>query len=198
MKFYIEQDHIKALLLTAEKEGAMRYMLSAICFDVRLNDAVAVTTDGHRMTVMRLTPEADETREVKYVPGRYVVNRGLFDIGQKTLKILPFCIELKGKEATVSVADRCIKGEAGDYYADWRKVVPRSLSNEAGAYNTDYVADFTKAHRLLGGGKGTFPVFRQNGKTGAARVDLGGGAIGVLMPIATDYAPIHNPDWILA
>lgn len=190
MKFFINQDAIKALLLIAAKDDLRGY-LNAICFDVRAHDAVAVVTDGYRMLAMPIQPDDDAG---PVVPGIYVVNRSLFDIrGQ--YKGFSFGVEFAERRVTVSVGAVTTTGEASDFFPDWRRVVPLATDGQTGVYNTEYLDSFTKAHRLLGASKGSFPTVWHNG-TGSARISLAANAVGVLMPIRRDPEEMPVYDWL--
>lgn len=190
MKFFVDQDTIKALLLIAAKDDLRGY-LNAICFDVRAHDAVAAVTDGHRMLAVRIAPESDGG---PVVPGIYVVNRSLFEIrGQ--YKGYAVGVEFAERRVTVSVGAVTTTGEAGDFFPDWRRVVPNFVDGTIGHYNTEYLDSFTKANRLLGASKGSFPIVWHNG-TGPARIAMVSGAVGVLMPLRVDGVGMDNPDWL--
>jgi DNA polymerase-3 subunit beta len=192
MKFLIPADTIKALLAITPKTETRSYLVS-VCIDVRAGDAVAVTTDGHKLLALPLTL-ADDAPAL--VPGQYVIRREALEAVKPTLK-RPIIVTIDPTLAAVTLDN----GNAAMHsplmdavYPDWRKVVPLTVSGEPAQYNADYIGAFGKAHKLLGGKYS--PIIRHNGY-GAARVVLPGDAIGVLMPMRWDMQPLATPAWLL-
>lgn len=199
MKFAIEVNTIKALLLAAAKNDT-RYYLNGILFDVRDSDAVAVATDGHIMLAVPIAPELDENGTGSYFPGQYIVPRDALE-SIKPNKIFPLfftfnplaqsvTISNAGTETTVKLVDAT--------FPDWRRAVPETVTDKVSQFDAEYVGTFGKIHKFLGGKYS--PAIRHNGDDngggGAARVVLAGNAVGVLMPMRDDRQPLDNPSWL--
>lgn len=193
MQFTIPVNTLKALLVIAAK-GDRRYWLNGVCVDVRERDAAAIATDGHKLIALQLQLDAGPTPRTV---GRYIIPREVLenlkgsrvqpdvtvtiDAGAQTVRIVG------GNMATVTAA--LVAGE----YPDWRRVVPLTASGEAAQFSAAYIADFGKAHKLLGGKYS--PAIMHNG-TSAARVLLPDDAVGVLMPLRLDIpSMLETPAW---
>ena len=190
MQFLIPADTIKALLAIAPKNDIRKY-LNSVCIDVRATDAVAVATDGHKLIAVGLVCDDGD-----YVPGQYILPREALEGIKSTLKQpVRVTLDLVTRSAFVDgYPTRVTIAIMDEHYPDWRKVVPLTVSGEPAQYNAEYIAAFGKAHKLLGGKYS--PGILHNGY-GAARIVLAGDAIGVLMPMRLDLAPLDNPSWLL-
>ena len=199
MKFAIKADTIKALLLAAAKND-VRYYLNGILFDVRATDAVAVATDGHVMLAVPITPEPDENDETHYLPGQFIVPRDVLE-SIKPNKIFPLFFTFDAAARTVTIAnagtETTVKLIDGTY-PEWRRAVPKTVTDMVAQFDTEYLATFGKIHKLLGGKYS--PTIRHNGDEngggGAGRVMLAGNAVGVIMPMRHDRQPLANPSWL--
>ena len=203
MKFIIENDTIKALLLAAAKKD-VRYYLNGILFDVREHDAVAVATDGHILLAVPLSPELDENGTGAYVPGQYIVSREALE-SIKPSKLVPMQFEFDSvnQSVTISSAGAHTTVKLTDArFPEWRRVVPATVTDHVSQFDAEYVGTFGKIQKLLGGKYS--PAIRhngcatgdQNGVASAARVILAGDAVGVIMPMRYDVQPLENPSWL--
>lgn len=199
MKFAIEADTIKALLLAAAKKD-VRYYLNGILFDVRATDAVAVTTDGHIMLAVPIAPELDDNGTGSYFPGQYIVPRDVLE-SIKPNKIFPLFFTFDPAARTVTIANAGTETTVklmDATYPEWRRAVPKTVTDTVAQFDTEYVATFGKIHKLLGGKYS--PAIRHNGDNngggGAGRVILADNAVGVIMPMRYDRQPLENPSWL--
>ena len=199
MKFAIESDTIKALLLAAAKKD-VRYYLNGILFDVRATDAVAVTTDGHIMLAVPIVPELNENGIGSYFPNQYIVPRDVLE-SIKPNKIVPLVFTFDPAARTVTIAnagtETTVKLIDGTF-PEWRRAVPKTVTDKVTQFNAEYVASFGKIYKLLGGKYS--PAIRHNGDDngsgGAGRVMLPDNAVGVIMPMRYDFQPLENPSWL--
>jgi DNA polymerase-3 subunit beta len=191
VKFSINADTIKALLVIAAKND-MRGYLNSVCVDVRASDAVAVATDGHRLLALPLTATDDAPA---LVSGQYIIRREALEGVKAVLKRpIMVTIDATARTATIDNGSTVTSSPLMDNkYPDWRKVVPRTVSGEVAQFNAEYIGAFGKVHKLLGGAYS--PAIRHNGDK-AARVILPGAAVGVIMPVRGDPQPLDNPAWL--
>jgi DNA polymerase-3 subunit beta len=192
MKFSIDADTIKALLVIAAKKDIRDY-LSSVCIDVRESDAVAVVTDGHKLLAVALTATDDAPA---LVPGQYIIRREALE-GVKAVLKRPITVTIDPTTRTATIDNGSTVTSSpfmDDKYPDWRKVVPLTVSGAVSQFNADYIGAFGKVHKLLGGAYS--PAIQHNGDA-AARVILPGDAIGVLMPMRGEPQPLDNPSWLV-
>ncbi len=192
MKFSINADTIKALLVIAAKKDIRDY-LNSVCIDVRESDAVAVVTDGHKLLALPLTATDDAPA---LVPGQYIIRREALEGVKAVLKRpITVTIDPTTRTATIDSGSTVTSSPFMDNkYPDWRKVVPLTVSGAVSQFNADYIGAFGKVHKLLGGKYS--PSIRHNGDA-AARVILPGDAVGVLMPMRGEPQPLDNPAWLV-
>lgn len=192
MQFTIPVDTIKAILCATPKKD-IRYYLNGICLDVRATDAVAVGTDGHMLIAVAI--ERTEGDDSSTIPGQYIIPRDALEGLKAPYKGGPALVTIEPAGGfTITTGGATISGQLIDgKFPDWRKVVPRSTSCNVAQFDHELVAAFGKAHGLLGGKHS--PAIFHNGN-GAARVQLAGDSIGVLMPMRSDGITLENPAWI--
>lgn len=197
MKLTIDHSVIKALLICAAKQD-VRYYLKGVCVDARANgDVVLVATDGHRMLAYPVAADAIEA----LAPGEYIIPREALEAvkpckaGRTTL---PITIEIdvaRRLENKITGATSAITPLIDGKYPDWRRVIPKSVSNEPAQFQADYIGDFGRVAELLGGKHG--PMIHHNGSSGAIVGNLGA-ALGVVMPMRLDEPFNGLPAWALA
>jgi DNA polymerase III subunit beta len=100
---------------------------------------------------------------------------------------------------TISYRGETFAMPAIDYtFPEWRRVVPDKVSGEVAHFNAQYLADFSKAAKLLGHNI-ECPLIGHNGVS-AALIDFLGGrfetGFGVLMPHRECAAPSEAPSWV--
>lgn len=197
----VEVNALKALAICAGLD-ATRGMLTSVCVDTTTEGRThLVTTDGHRMLIV-----GNATTEGDVVPGRYLLP--LFDVKAVKQAGTPrypqpavICIDPDPRHTEVTKGGKfSIKGKSivsgellhGWQYPEWSRVIPRETSGKLAHFNFGYVGDFQRIGELLGR---EFPVIRHNGD-GAALIDLGANALGILMPIRKggEHGPL--PEWL--
>ena len=90
-------------------------------------------------------------------------------------------------------------------FPEWRRIIPDSVSGEAGQYNSDYIADFKKMANFINGTKNADCFIKQNGEQ-VAIVDICANkpdydihGMGLLMPLRktdSDFANYSRPKWL--
>lgn len=196
MKITIDHSIIKALLICAAKQD-IRYYLKGVCVDARANgDVVLVATDGHRLLAYPVAADAIEA----LAPGEYILPREALEAvkpckaGRVTL---PITIEIdvaRRLENKITGATSAITPLIDGRFPDWRRVIPKSVSNEPAQFQADYIGDFGRVAELLGA---KHPQIHHNGASGAIVGNLGP-ALGVVMPMRLDEPFNGLPTWALA
>jgi DNA polymerase-3 subunit beta len=198
MKISLNPDVVKALLTVAGKHD-IRYYLNGVCVDATGETTVLVSTDGHRLLAVPVC--ADDIEEP--ISGEFIIPRDVLEM-VKPIKAgkhyLRMTLEIVQPEPTpdperpgVTIVHKptftltgatTASGTVVDgRYPDWKRVMPSTANNEPAQFNPDYVADFGKACKLLGGKHFTI---HHNGNGGSLVSNLGHGALGVVMPTRHD------------
>lgn len=210
MKLTIDHNTVKALLICAAKQD-VRYYLKGVAIDARANgDVVLVATDGHRLLAYPVAADAIEA----LAPGEYIIPREALEAVKPckagrvtlpiTIEIVPAPdqpdperagVTIKGKTSiTVTGATSAVTAPVDGRFPDWRRVIPKSVSNEPAQFQAEYIGDFGRVAELLGS---KYPQIHHNGASGAIVGNLGA-ALGVIMPMRLDEPFTGLPAWALA
>lgn len=199
--FQINIAAIKATTIAASNEET-RYYLKGVCVQHTPSGSIFVATDGHRMIVTR----HDWIDAIPETFAPAIVPLSLIKKIKINKKIENATVTLE-KQAT---GPRLIKIEyCGAIFAeyeivgtfpDWRRVMPQSCDGTVAQFNPDYVAAFSEAGRILGGGKCDVAVcISHNGGSPALvrfwREDNPVQSFGVLMPVRTNAPMTSPPAW---
>lgn len=174
------KDEIKALLLIASKQ-AHRTNINGIQFDVVDGAVCGVATDGHRMLVIRNQPSDEQSLFSGFL------SRVSAEDMVKTASRYDFMVH--GTDGLVRLGRIGVALEQGHHFPSWRAVVPSSFSGRVAQFDAEYVGDFAKVGKLLGGK----PTIAHNGES-AALVGFGANAFGILMPMRDDAPSL--PEWV--
>ena len=195
MKITIDHNTIKALLICAAKQD-VRYYLKGVLVDARASDVTLVTTDGHRLLAYPVAVDAIEA----LAPGQYIIPREALE-AVKPCKagrhVLPITIEIDvahGRENKITGATSAVTPLIDGKFPDWRRVLPKTVSNEPAQYQAEYLGDFGRIADLLGT---KYPHIHHNGSSAAIVGNLGA-ALGVLMPMRSDAEFSTLSAWALA
>jgi len=196
MKLTIDHGVIKALLICAAKQD-LRYYLKGVCIDARANgDVVLVATDGHRLLAYPVAADAIEA----LAPGEYIIPREALEVvkpAKAGRTVLPITIEIdveRRLENKITGATSAVTALIDGKYPDWRRAIPKSVSNEPAQFQAEYIGDFGRVAELLGS---KYPMIHHNGSSGAIVGNLGA-ALGVVMPMRLDAPFTGLPAWALA
>ena len=186
---HVNADALKALALIASTD-ALRPHIVGVCIDTTTPGRVhLVSTDGHRMLIVNNT-----TAEGDIPPGRYVLP--LFDVkaAKAARKSDPVRIDIDAGMFTITGKSTITGTICEDRFPFWQRVVPAKTSGKRAHFNLGYVGDFGRVAELLGH---KYPAIQHNGE-GAALVNLGADAFGVLMPIRADHIALtaSPPAWV--
>lgn len=205
----IPLNYLKALLITAGKDD-VRKALNGVYVEV--NDGVVrlVTTDGARLLAIRLKDVVYLDNIAFVMPRELIENvlkvkTKLKDCELTTRNVMvPFTNEndVTGEreriEVTIAVGDqKFTMFEIDAKFPDFRRVIPQTVTGDAGTYSNANTFDFDKIVTILTGLKAPCAI-GQNGEN-AALVNVGiENAIGVLMPRRAEYAvPATLPKGII-
>lgn len=199
----VDAKYIAALKLFAAVKD-VRERLVAISVEASAKEARLMTTDGHRMAIVRagVNGEASDTQEVQKAVIPLVMFEHIKPFGSVLISL-----EAPLEEANTGSLSRKVninwngmtkEGVSLDECGvDWRRVFPREVSFKAGHFDLRYLGDLTKVQKLLG--LKTSPVLAQNGPEKAAVVFFGDDAIQALvMPMRIDNDSLPDTfEWVL-
>jgi DNA polymerase-3 subunit beta len=188
-EFTIKTSTIKALLLFSAKKD-IRHYLNGIFFESCENGINSIATDGHALIAVR------ESFDTIYSGLSSIIPREALERAVKT-KTVSLIITTDNERFTISDGSSVISGNCEDgRFPDYRRVIPRAISNQPATYNAELLLNFEKANKLLTGI--SRPKVFQNGSDGALVVFSGTShAIGVVMPMRDTEDFTHNiPHWV--
>lgn len=175
---------LKTLLLTAGKNNA-RLFLNGIHFEHSQHGVLAITTDGSRMTVVRLDYDGEE-----FTP--FTAPRDMISALKSRYDVL---INRHDNYVVITTENGTMKApETEGTWPYWRRVIPASFSGESASYNYDYLGDVGKAMKLL---SCESRALVQNGGRGAM-INLTDDIIIIIMPMiesASYVMPTTPPLW---
>lgn len=177
---------LKAALIFAAKKD-IRYYLNGVLVEVQNDQILLVSTDGHRLSIIRSTFDADQDHKAighKFIIPREMIERYLKAAGKGVLTSIHFEPSVKnGVEGyEISIQDHLgslvIDGRAIDgKFPYWRKVYStRSeipLEVRVFSANSSYIAEFGKIAKILGSRKDSVHVQFLEISPGRYRVDIG-------------------------
>ena len=197
MELQLTIEQIKALLVIAPKTEA-RYYLCGALVECRDDRATLVSTDGHRMVMIRPETrwEGDDVRD-----GNWIIPRDLLAAvrvkkgGALFLHLDQFDGDTAARARLVTLNGPDLAAPTIDArFPDWRRVTPDKVSGEWAHYDPALRADFGIIAELLTGDRNN-AMLLENGDQ-PAPVLLGvDNALGVLMPRRADPLTYCRPDW---
>lgn len=187
MKISIVRRNLLAVAVAAATAD-IRYYLNSVLVEVSPNETRIVATDGAILAMTR-TDAAEQTTE----PFSLMISTETISRIKSTGSDVLFLEVENGRHSIDGIA--FVPGEGK--FPDYRRVVPSSVSGEAGYYDPDLIARFAKIRKTLKA-KGSMWI-RQSGRSGPALVQLSGfeDFIGVVMPFReTEKAKVPAiPTW---
>jgi hypothetical protein len=193
---------IKAALLFASKD-ITRVRLNGACIDHTPTGTRLITTDGHRAFIAKI----DET-PVEGEPVRYVIGRAILEtVAKLNAKLSSVAVVWEQHTSPdpqregvtiVSVPHIHIAGiptedlqVAMGAFPEYERIVPAKCSGKLAQFNVSYLADCSKAKKLLGSGE--IVTVAHNGDR-AALVILNENAFAIVMPMRGE-AELSPPAW---
>lgn len=191
MLVLLPTEHLKALMVSCSKEET-RYYLQGVFIDPT---GFAVTTDGHRMTIVALKEKPDFAGNDNGIIVPRLAIEKLLKLVTDKYDTSPISIRFNGQEGAISHGDASIAFKPVDgTYPTWRRVMPAKDAEEAPAhFNPAYLADVEKQAKLLGG---SFSVKQ----TGAAPAEIwfngDDNVRAILMPMRGGGQGSPVTDWV--
>ena len=182
MQITIKQSTIKAVAYAMEKTGYRDY-LKGMLVHTNGHDTRLVATDGHRMNIAII-----ERTMLIEAPKKYIIPASLVSTICKSKAPK----DNKKPEVTLTFNDGKVAAALPDgteavaklvdgNYPDYNRVIPHTLSGEAGQYNPQYVLD---AHNSIAdylGVKNHRCALSMNGQNGCAAMACDG-FVALIMP----------------
>lgn len=197
---------LKAALICAAKKD-VRYYLNGVLVEVHAKHILLVSTDGHRLSIIRSMFDAD-TKAIghKFIIPREMIERYLKAADKAIITAIHFePSEKDGVEGyEISIQDNLgslvIDGRAIDgKLPKWREVYSRQYKFEPGvrafSANHSYIADFGKIAEILGCRKANVHVQFLEISPGEYKVDIGDENFsGILMGVRE--RPFTDDSWV--
>jgi|HubBroStandDraft_1064217.scaffolds.fasta_scaffold177777_3 hypothetical protein len=201
--FLIRPDVLKAALLFAAKSD-VRYCLNGVLLERRADSRRLVATDGHRLICVNL-PDLAQQMNMQHEhegdempptgPGdavQYIVPRSLCEKAVKALgKETYLTVRCGGDCASINgMKEKLIDRK----YPDYARIVPREVSGEFQGYNGEYLADMSKARKLLGEGVNHALIQLAPNGDGPGFARLNEFAFAVIMGVRRSGEAMAGPD----
>ena len=203
MQITIKQSTIKAVAHAMAKND-IRYYLNGMLIHTNGHDTRLVAADGHRMNVAII-----ERTMLVEAPQQYIIPASLVS----TICKCKAPRDNKKPEVTLTFHDGKVAAALPDgteavaklidgNYPDYDRVIPKTLSGEAGQYNPEYVLDAYKSCADYLGVKDHRHALSMNGKNGCAAMACDGFAA-LIMPWSAEtvttidsrlLSPIASPE----
>ena len=182
MQFSIKQSQLKAMLNLAAKQD-IRYYLCGVFVEFNQTTTRLVATCGHKLGVLNHSSEDNQGASALIIPREVIENlpkTGKFDL---ELTITKCPINHASWTIVIPGGTQIVFQQIEGSFPDYRRVCNFKTSGEAASFNYEYLVQFLKVQKLLGGSKTNTVNLYQNGTSGAL-VTLAGvdNFAGVIMP----------------
>jgi DNA polymerase-3 subunit beta len=186
MQFTIKQSQLKAMINLASKQD-IRYYLNGVFVEFNQQTTRLVATDGHKLGVLNHPSEDNQGAGSLIIPREVIENlpkAGKFD---PELTITKCPINHASWTIVIPGGTQIVFQQIEGTFPDYRRVCNFKTSGEAASFNYEYLVQFLKVQKALGGSKTNTVNLYQNGTSGAL-VTLAGvdNFAGVIMPIRSD------------
>lgn len=189
MKLRIQRNELRASILTAAKEDDSRWFLRGVLVQRNLSGlAVAfISTNGHVLSVINSSMPNHEVAEEVGKFDEFTIQRNQIKtaLASGDDEYIIECakesgpdhrlITMTGKDSGIAVSML----ELGGDFPDWRRLIPQSVSGDAGWFSSHYLHLIERFSKRLERGF----VFHHNGARTAAVVDYNGKALMAVMPV---------------
>ena len=183
MQFSIKQSQLKAMLNLAAKQD-IRFYLCGVFVEFNQQTTRLVATCGHKLGVLNHCSEDNQGAGSLIIPREVIENLPKAGYDPE----LAFTSEDKEGFWKINAPGvQTIFGQIDGNFPDYRRVCNFKTSGEAASFNYEYLVQFLKVQKALGGSKTNTVNLYQNGTSGAL-VTLAGvdNFAGVIMPIRSD------------
>lgn len=204
MQFELNLNFVKGLsVIIPSKE--IRYYLNGLHFEAKQNDGFyLVATDGHRMALIK-NDSIQADRDYSFIIPHETI-KNLIKMMDKNQPIALIDYDFDNNKIVIEYNGNCIRVAGIDgKFPEWHRIIPDSVTGEAGQYNSDYIADFKKMANFINGTKNLDCFIKQNGEK-VAIVDIGANkpeydifGMGLLMPLRKTDSAFENysrPKWL--
>jgi DNA polymerase-3 subunit beta len=187
MQFTIKQSQLKAMLNLASKQD-IRYYLNGVFVEFNQVTTRLIATDGHKLGVLNHAPEymASEGAGSMIIPREVIENlpKAASDF---ELTFIKSDGNATGWTIVIPGGTQIVFQQIEGTFPDYRRVCNFKTSGEAASFNYEYLVQFLKVQKALGGSKTNTVNLYQNGTSGAL-VTLAGveNFAGVIMPMRND------------
>lgn len=204
MQFELNLNFVKGLSVIIPK-NEIRYYLKGLYFEAAKNDGFyLVATDGHRMAIIKDDNQQADRDYSFIIPVETI--KDLIKMMDKDNPIAYLQYDSENNRITIQYKGNMMGVAPVDgKFPDFRRVVPASVTGEAGQFNADYIADFKKMANYINATKNLDCYIKQNGEQ-VAIVDICANkpefniyGIGLIMPLRKSDSAFENysrPVWI--
>lgn len=190
---------LKAASRASAKQD-IRYYLNSVYVEASTTETICVATDGHHMLAVRREAENQTEETVSVIIPTQIVKLVTQGLTRHDPHVLDFILDGDKWTAPLAGCGRLQFEGIVAKYPDWRAVVPRKTTGEAGNYNPKYLIDFQDAARDLGANKYFSISMFQNG-LGTALITSsaldGFDFAGLIMPYKDENVAKNAPAWAI-
>jgi DNA polymerase-3 subunit beta len=185
MQFTIKQSQLKAMLNLAAKQD-IRFYLCGVFVEFNQTTTRLVATCGHKLGVLNHCSEDNQGAGSLIIPREVIENlpKAGYD---PELTFIKSDGNATGWTIVIPGGTQIVFQQIEGTFPDYRRVCNFKTSGEAASFNYEYLVQFLKVQKALGGSKTNTVNLYQNGTSGAL-VTLAGveNFAGVIMPIRSD------------
>lgn len=187
MQFSIKQSQLKAMLNLAAKQD-IRYYLNGVFVEFNQQTTRLIATDGHKLGVLNHSSEDNQGAGSLIIPREVIENLPKAAIDHE-LTFVKSDGNATGWTIVIPGGTQIVFQQIEGTFPDYRRVCNFKTNGEAASFNYEYMVQFLKVQKALGGSKTNTVNLYQNG-TSSALVTLAGvdNFAGVIMPIRSEAA----------
>ena len=185
MQFTIKQSQLKAMINLAAKQD-IRFYLCGVFVEFNQQTTRLVATCGHKLGVLNHCSEDNQGAGSLIIP-REVIENLPKAAADHELTFIKSDGNATGWTIVIPGGTQIVFQQIEGNFPDYRRVCNFKTSGEAASFNYEYMVQFLKVQKALGGSKTNTVNLYQNGTSGAL-VTLAGvdNFAGVIMPIRSD------------
>lgn len=185
MQFTIKQSQLKAMINLASKQD-IRYYLNGVFVEFNQVTTRLVATCGHKMGLLNHSSEDNQGAGTLIIP-REVIENLPKAAADHELIFIKSDGNATGWTIVIPGGSQIVFQQIEGSFPDYRRVCNFKTSGEAASFNYEYLVQFLKVQKALGGSKTNTVNLYQNGTSGAL-VTLAGvdNFAGVIMPMRSD------------
>lgn len=168
-----------------------RYYLNGVCVEVRDGRGFMVATDGHKLLC---APFETNEEDCQHIIPRKLIN----NLKVNTKSESDLTLTINEDSVSINFDGVTVVGKAVDgTFPDWKRVIPREVSDEPVQFNNALLKDMDDAAKLVSGRKDSVAYVRQSGNNPALIGFDGEGMLGVVMPrLPKAQREVNIPSWL--